>query len=124
MKVLVAIVSPPEAEAVCKAVHRAGYGDIVMSDVRVYRPGLRPDEVYKGVRYAGDTAQAVKLEVWAHDELVDQTAALIIDAALIDYVDVLPMDRATRVKAAQGSQAPQPASKPAAPTSVRAVMSM
>jgi len=117
MKQLVATVHSTDCETLCAALYAAGVHDLALSEVNAYQPRRQPDEIYKGVRYAVNTAARVKLEALVDDLDADAALALIFDVAAVDHVDVLPLERLTRV------QPRRAAARAAAPHSLRVVMS-
>ncbi|MHB8283205.1 MAG: hypothetical protein ACYDD1_00845, partial [Caulobacteraceae bacterium] len=64
---MIATLPRSQAEQACDALYGAGLRDVTLTDVRQYRPGRQTDEIYKGVKYAVNTLECVKLEVTVED---------------------------------------------------------
>ncbi|MFC3704885.1 P-II family nitrogen regulator [Devosia honganensis] len=81
MKLVVAIIKPSRLEEVRQALNSLDVHGMTVTEVKGYGRQKGHSEIYRGTEYAVHFLPKLKLEIALDDELVDQVATAIRDAA-------------------------------------------
>jgi nitrogen regulatory protein P-II 1 len=103
VKLITAIVRPHKVEEVKEALEDLGVQGMTLSEVRGYGRQRGHTEVYRGAEYTIDFLPKARLEVLAHDHLVEQVIDVVVKSARTGDVGdgkiwVSPVDAAVRIR--------------------------
>ena len=81
MKLVTAIIKPHKVDDVKEALKAAGLHGMTVAEVKGFGRQGGKTEVYRGAEYVVDLLPKVRLEAVVPDELADQVAEIIMNAA-------------------------------------------
>ena len=103
MKLITAIVKPFTLEDVKAGLEQIGIVGMTVSEVQGYGRQKGHTEVYRGAEYAVDFVPKVRVEIVVDDEMAEQAADTIVDAARTGKIGdgtvwVTPVESIIRVR--------------------------
>ena len=81
MKLVTAIIKPHKVDDVKEALKGAGITGMTVDEVKGFGRQGGKTEIYRGAEYIVDLLPKVRIETVVPDELADQVAEIIVDAA-------------------------------------------
>jgi nitrogen regulatory protein P-II 1 len=110
MKKIEASIRPHRLKGVVAQLCRAGVPGLTASEVREFQEGVAERITYRGTEQAIDLLPRVRLEIVAHDDLVERFVALLLECARADGADcpeisILPVLSALRIRTGEIGEA-------------------
>ena len=103
MKLVTAIIKPHKVDDVKEALKAAGLHGMTVAEVKGFGRQGGKTEVYRGAEYVVDLLPKVRLEAVVPDELADQVAEIIMNAARTGKIGdgkiwITTVDRLIRIR--------------------------
>jgi len=110
MKKIEVSIRPHRVDAVIAELCRAGVPGLTATEVRGFRRGVSEHIAYRGLEQEIDLLPRMKLEIVAHDELVERFVARLLESAPGARADreeiwILPVVSAVRIRTGEIDEA-------------------
>ena len=103
MKLVTAIIKPHKIDDVKDALKAAGLHGMTVDEVKGFGRQGGKTEIYRGAEYVVDLLPKVKVEIVVPDELAEQVAEIIVNAARTGKIGdgkvwISPIDKIIRIR--------------------------